>query len=290
MRDRGREVAHAQDATTLPGTSHPADILRNRGREDGHAFSRFADDFIAAAGDVCSWYDAPLYLVYLANRYDIVSKDAKPIVLTPSDAERALARGLGTAGSSSPGSMEPFTVPHIILGVRALHAAGTALFGENPDVRGELRHSLGLYKTLVYTQIGTQLAKNLVHRVRPDESDSKSFFSGHTSTTFAMSSYLQREIDHALQDWSALEQSAFLRDVLRITSAAVLYGWAGYVGYSRMRDSKHYLTDVLVGAAIGSLMGHLVYDSVSGGDASILPSVSFSTGSDGPLLSLQMHF
>jgi membrane-associated phospholipid phosphatase len=290
MRDGGREVALAQDVTALPGTSHPADIVRDRGCEDGHAFSRFADDFLTAIGDVCSWYDTPLYLVYLVNRYDIVPQDAKPLVIASSDAERALARGLGVAGSSSPGSMEPFTIPHIILGARALHAAGTALFGERPDVRGELRHSLGLYKALVYTQIGTQLAKNLVHRARPDESDSKSFFSGHTSTAFAMSSYLQREVDDALLEWDVLRRTVFLRDALRIASTAVLYGWAGYVGYSRMRDNKHFLTDVLVGAAMGSLMGHLVYDHVSGGDSHLLPAVGLAAGSDGPLLSLQMHF
>jgi membrane-associated phospholipid phosphatase len=39
----------------------------------------------------------------------------------------------------------------------------------------------------------------------------------------------------------------------------VLYGWAGYVGYSRIHDRKHYLTDVLIGAASGTLVSYLLY-------------------------------
>jgi hypothetical protein len=38
-----------------------------------------------------------------------------------------------------------------------------------------------------------------------------------------------------------------------------LYGWAGYVGYSRIQDRKHYLTDVVVGAASGTLVSYLLY-------------------------------
>lgn len=49
------------------------------------------------------------------------------------------------------------------------------------------------------------------------------------------------------------------RDLMKGTAFAGLYGWASYVGYSRIRDHKHYLTDVLVGAAAGTIISNLLY-------------------------------
>jgi membrane-associated phospholipid phosphatase len=140
----------------------------------------------------------------------------------------------------------------------------------------------------MYTEIMTQGVKSMVYRVRPDQSDTRSFFSGHTSTTFTMSSYMQREIDDALLDWSALSSTPLLRDALRAGSFALLYGWAAYVGYSRMQDNKHYLIDVLVGAGIGTLVGNLVYESVVGADGSF-PVIGILSSGNGPQLAIQMH-
>jgi hypothetical protein len=53
-----------------------------------------------------------------------------------------------------------------------------------------------------------------------------------------------------------------------------LYGWAGYVGYSRIKDKKHYLSDVLVGAAAGSLISYFIYDS---NDNGIGENLNFTT-------------
>mgnify|MGYP003851665233 CR=1 FL=1 len=243
-----------------------------------------------AAEDVLAWYDAPIYLVYIVNTYDFFPTDIKPIVLTPSSAEQSIARSVGVPGSSSAGSLEPFTIPHVILGARALHAIGSELFVDDADARPALRHTLGMYKALVYTQVGTQIAKNLVHRVRPDNSDSKSFFSGHTSTTFAMASYLQRELDVALREWDILAHSALLRNGLRAAAFSLTYGWAGYVGYSRLRDNRHYLGDVLVGALIGTAIGNLIYGEVAREDGGLLRNLTLTSGGDGPQFSFQLHF
>jgi len=251
---------------------------------------RLTEGFTAAADDALAWYDGPIYLVYLVNVYDIVPQDAKPIVIGPSDAERALARGIGVPGASSPGSLEPFTIPHLLIASRMLYTAGRTILDDRHDPQPGFHQALGFYKALVYTQVTTQFAKNLVHRERPDKSDSKSFFSGHTSTTFAMSSYLQRELDDAIFEWDALRRAPVLRNILRAGSAAALYGWAGYVGYSRMRDQRHYLTDVIVGAAIGSLIGHFVYGQVNQAGTTAFPGLGIAPGEDGPLLSLRMQF
>jgi len=51
----------------------------------------------------------------------------------------------------------------------------------------------------------------------------------------------------------------FFRTSFKAASFSVLYGWAGYVAYSRMLDNKHYIIDVLIGAATGTIIGNLIY-------------------------------
>jgi hypothetical protein len=112
-------------------------------------------------------------------------------------------------------------------------------------------------KAMVYTFGITEITKDWVHRRRPDGSDSKSFFSGHTSGSFAAAAFVYREIS----DWTdgmALQQSA--RPVLKVAAFSLCYGWAAYVGYARIHDRKHYLSDALIGATVGTLIGNLMYD------------------------------
>jgi len=77
----------------------------------------------------------------------------------------------------------------------------------------------------------TEGLKMLVHKDRPDGSDFKSFPSGHTSIAFQSASFLH------------------LRHGLRYGAPA--YAAAAFVGYSRVHARKHYVSDVLVGAALG---------------------------------------
>ena len=84
----------------------------------------------------------------------------------------------------------------------------------------------------------TEGLKQVVHEQRPDLSDDQSFPSGHTSASFAAAATLERR-----------------------------YGWkaglpahlvAAFVGLSRVEAHKHYVGDVLVGAAIGEASGWLL--------------------------------
>lgn len=75
----------------------------------------------------------------------------------------------------------------------------------------------------------SELTKRLVHRTRPDGSDQLSFYSEHTA--FAASAIGGPRI-------------AF---VLPLTLST---------GYLRIAADKHYLTDTLVGALVGGLVGH----------------------------------
>ena len=84
----------------------------------------------------------------------------------------------------------------------------------------------------------TEGLKQLIPEQRPDGSDYKSFPSGHTSVSFAAAATLEKR-----------------------------YGWqvgvpahvvAAFVGVSRVEAKKHFVGDVLVGAAIGEASGWLL--------------------------------
>ena len=115
-------------------------------------------------------------------------------------------------------------------------------------------------KSLIYTYVLTEYVKSVVKRTRPDGEDNRSFFSGHTSTTFAAATYLWKELDDFYDDWDVTKNDNSLKNVFEISTFSVLYGWAGFVGYSRIRDNKHYLSDVIIGAAVGTLISHFVYE------------------------------
>jgi membrane-associated phospholipid phosphatase len=76
--------------------------------------------------------------------------------------------------------------------------------------------------------------KAAVDRTRPD-GRRYSFPSGHTSSTFATAAVLERHYG-----WKA---------------GLPGYAAAAYVGGSRIAENKHYLSDVIVGAAIGVVCG-----------------------------------
>ena len=80
----------------------------------------------------------------------------------------------------------------------------------------------------------TQGLKFAVDRRRPDGTRF-SFPSGHTSSSFATAAVLQRHFG-----W-------------RVGLPA--YGLAAFVGGSRLQENRHYLSDVIFGAAIGVVAG-----------------------------------
>lgn len=112
-------------------------------------------------------------------------------------------------------------VLQIALPLTALTATYTL---DDPEGRAAL---VGSFAT---TWVATQVLKETVGRERPSGGDTRSFPSGHTSSAFSGASFLQRR-----------------------------YGWdiglpaylgATYVGWSRVYGEKHYVSDVLAGAAL----------------------------------------
>ena len=81
----------------------------------------------------------------------------------------------------------------------------------------------------------TQGIKYATHRMRPDGSDSQSFPSGHTSSTFALATVVT---NYYGKKWGI-----------------PLYAFAGLVGVSRIEKGRHWPSDILAGAALGYISG-----------------------------------
>lgn len=113
-------------------------------------------------------------------------------------------------------------------------------------------------ETLTLTYGVTNLTKNLTNRYRPyaynsevtlseklDNDTKKSFFSGHTSVAFASAVFFSTCFSELTSD----EKSK----TLVWTGALTL---ASSVGLLRYFSGKHFPTDVIAGAIVGSLIGY----------------------------------
>ena len=101
----------------------------------------------------------------------------------------------------------------------------------------------------------TNIVKHTFKRQRPysfyskknDEDSYKSFFSGHTSTAFAIGTSTAK----MFTKYSSIDKRTIWISALGLASAT---------GYLRMAADKHYFSDVLTGAAVGSLVGSTMFD------------------------------
>lgn len=143
--------------------------------------------------------------------------------------------------------------PHVILAI-----------GQLVDEEGSLgkltRDSLILTETLAATWLTVNLVKFAVRRPRPytyslsadalehEETEaSLSFFSGHTALSFAMATSFSYLFTKRHPD-SPLVVPIWIGSHALAATTAVM----------RVQAGKHFWTDVLVGAAVGSAIGYLV--------------------------------
>ena len=131
------------------------------------------------------------------------------------------------------------------------------------------RDFVGFAESHFVRRSATQLLKDLIGRERPrlefaeedglgpgsieelDEKDGnhQSFPSGHASGAFGYASYMERIVAREL----GLESTG------RKFSFAAFYGLAGWIAWGRLRVDKHYLTDVVAGAALGTWISRSAY-------------------------------
>lgn len=138
-------------------------------------------------------------------------------------------------------SLDPVFETGEVLGGSAAQVGGAiATYGLGKLLDSEEVEHLGrdLIRAQVVTQSLTLGVKLLVQRERPDGSNQMSFPSGHASGAFASATVLQRHYG-----W-------------RVGVPA--YAAAGYIATSRLNEGRHYVSDVVFGAAVGILSGRTV--------------------------------
>ncbi len=237
-----------------------------------------------------AWYDYPIAAADVAELLFVpTTATNKPITFPPTQLDTDLQPHVGVHGSQTLIGKAGDAGLVGFFGIRLLVNIGADLSGG--DVTSEDYHrTFWFYKSLVYTYSITALAKDRVYRVRPDGSDGQSFFSGHSSGAFCAASYLSRELDDWYDRWEPTRKDDALRSTLRVGTGLVLYGGAAYVAYSRLHDQKHYFTDVAVGAAVGTIVGNLMYHWHCSSDGSSRTNVSIFIVRDTPTLSCTFRF
>ncbi len=125
------------------------------------------------------------------------------------------------------------------------------------------------YENFLYSMIATQVithtVKRTINRQRPNGGD-YSFPSGHTSCAFQAASFLYYKYG-----WE-----------VGVPSLAL----AGFVGWSRYYANKHYISDILAGAAIGVFMSYICLEK----DVRIFTSSKKIEDQDAYALNFQLSF
>jgi membrane-associated phospholipid phosphatase len=163
----------------------------------------------------------------------------------------------GIAGSNwGRGSAREVFGPGEIVGgglVQASAALGTYAVGRLTNQPRIARLGGELVRAQIVAQTITQTIKVATQRTRPDGS-TLSFPSGHTASTFATATVVQREFG-----WKA---------------GIPAYALASWVAASRMHAERHFLSDVVMGATVGIMAGRAVTVGTTKTRFSISPIVA----------------
>ena len=117
-------------------------------------------------------------------------------------------------------------------------SVGTYVIGRLRDQPKVAHLGMDLLQGQIMSEILIEPLKFAVRRERPDGSNHQSFPSGHASVTFATATVIERHLG-----WR---------------KSLLGYAIASYVAMSRIHDNRHYLSDVIFGAAVGSIAGRTV--------------------------------
>lgn len=119
-------------------------------------------------------------------------------------------------------------------------AMSLGTFAVGRAVKNDKASHLGmdLLRAQILSESMVQPLKYATHRERPDGSNHLSFPSGHAAITFAGATVLERHLG-----WK---------------QSIVGYSVASYVAASRLHDNVHFLSDVVFGAALGTIAGRTV--------------------------------
>ena len=89
--------------------------------------------------------------------------------------------------------------------------------------------------------VATSITKVITQRIRPNQENNRSFWSGHTSSSFVGAALICRYSK---------------------TGCYIAIPSAFFTGYLRIAARKHWFSDVLIGAYIGYAGGYMTYNLV----------------------------
>lgn len=156
--------------------------------------------------------------------------------------------------------LEPFGANYSLLLMSGFLAHGLLARNER-----SVSTALLSLESFALSSLFTRIPKIIAGRERPDNLQGEgpfaikgpfygsSFPSGHTTAAFSVASVIATQY----------------RETKWVPVAA--YSVASLVGLSRIYDNKHWLTDVIGGAAIGTLVGNLVSHRTSNSKLTIVP-------------------
>lgn len=136
---------------------------------------------------------------------------------------------------------------------RLFHSERLAAFGSD------------LFRAHLINAMATVSMKGITNRTRPDGSR-WSFPSGHTSTAFTSAAVIET---HFGRWWSI-----------------PAYAAATYVGLSRMQENRHYLSDVIAGAILGTYLGKSIAHRPDG-ESRLTVAPTAGSGGVGAMLTLR---
>jgi membrane-associated phospholipid phosphatase len=124
--------------------------------------------------------------------------------------------------------------------------------GEDPWVWGYSKaKGLGVeYLAFKATDAATGALKGATDRLRPDESNRRSFPSGHASQAFSSLRLANRNLD-------AMHIPPWARTSLKTGN----YLMASACAWARVEARKHHPSDVLAGACLGNLITTFIHDA-----------------------------
>jgi membrane-associated phospholipid phosphatase len=176
-------------------------------------------------------------------------------------ADKSLANRL-----RSPSSSENQFIARATTGVEFLADPGSIVIGSAAYLLGRVTHHLGLEdaglhgtESILVASSITWIAKGAAGRARPylsngtdprnfrfgkgfGNGDRQSFPSGHTTAAFAAAASVTSEVKRQYPKYAWV-------------AGPVMYGGATLVGLSRMYHNKHWASDVVLGAAVGTFSG-----------------------------------
>jgi hypothetical protein len=114
------------------------------------------------------------------------------------------------------------------------------------DYPNNLRKDYIMLQSLAFSMGLQQITSKVVKRERPDGTDNESFYSGHTANSFNMAAFYAASIR---------AENGGKRTFFSFSP----YLAASALSYYRIEENKHYFSDVLAGALIGTLTGNMFY-------------------------------